>query len=180
MLATQFPGATGLKFENVESKAFRALRVYEGSIHPPHTGWGETIYTAVTPVGVSNGQCRLPHPWTHVTTNYLALYHTHSLVRPPPPPPRRSNSTVSGVLRLPSRCAAAPAQIAVAPAWGAGAAGAAVSLQGTGARSAACERIFVGNLPFTVTPEMLTAHFPSVLEAGVDLPRHADTGKIKG
>lgn len=48
-LAAQFPGTCGLKFRNPESGAMRGVRLADGRLHPPETGWGNIIFICVFP-----------------------------------------------------------------------------------------------------------------------------------
>ncbi|XP_037947660.1 TAR DNA-binding protein 43-like [Teleopsis dalmanni] len=50
-LQGQFPGACGLKYRNIETKAIRGVRSNEGRLFPPsnETGWGNVIYFCVFP-----------------------------------------------------------------------------------------------------------------------------------
>lgn len=53
-LSAQFPGSSGLKFRNPDTKAIRGVRLNEGRLHPPHDdGWGTQIYNCVFPKGNS-------------------------------------------------------------------------------------------------------------------------------
>ncbi|XP_018565988.1 TAR DNA-binding protein 43 isoform X3 [Anoplophora glabripennis] len=49
-LAAQFPGSSGLKYRNPESKSFRGVRLSEGRLHPPpEGGWGSQVFYCVFP-----------------------------------------------------------------------------------------------------------------------------------
>ncbi|XP_045469888.1 TAR DNA-binding protein 43-like isoform X2 [Harmonia axyridis] len=49
-LSAQFPGSSGLKFRNPDTKAIRGVRLSEGRLHPPHEdGWGTQIFYCVFP-----------------------------------------------------------------------------------------------------------------------------------
>ncbi|XP_060532632.1 TAR DNA-binding protein 43-like [Cylas formicarius] len=49
-LSAQFPGASGLKYRNPETKAVRGVRLTDGRLHPPPDGgWGSNIYYCVFP-----------------------------------------------------------------------------------------------------------------------------------
>lgn len=49
-LSAQFPGSSGLKYRNPESKSFRGVRLSEGRLHPPPDGgWGSQIFYCVFP-----------------------------------------------------------------------------------------------------------------------------------
>lgn len=51
-LVGQFPGASGLKYRNPESKTFRGVRLTDGRLHPPPDGgWGSQIFYCVFPKG---------------------------------------------------------------------------------------------------------------------------------
>lgn len=52
-LAAQFPGTCGLKYRNPESRALRGVRLVEGRLHPPESGWGGVVYYCVFPKGNS-------------------------------------------------------------------------------------------------------------------------------
>lgn len=58
-LSAQFPGSSGLKFRNPETKAIRGVRLSEGRLHPPsEIGWGSQIFCCVFPKGwLSGGGC---------------------------------------------------------------------------------------------------------------------------
>jgi hypothetical protein len=68
-LSAQFPGTCGLKYRNPESRAMRGVRLVEGRLHPPESGWGKAIYFCVFP----KGQLRFAH----------LHHHTQSIVTPP-------------------------------------------------------------------------------------------------
>ncbi|CAG0896711.1 unnamed protein product [Cyprideis torosa] len=42
-VTAQFPGASGLKFKNPESRSYRAVRLVEGKFHAPEDGWTRTF-----------------------------------------------------------------------------------------------------------------------------------------
>lgn len=49
-LLAQFPGATGLKYKNSESRAMRGVRLSEGRLHPPsENGWNTLTFYCVFP-----------------------------------------------------------------------------------------------------------------------------------
>lgn len=48
-LAAQFPGTCGLKYRNPESRTMRGVRLVDGRLHPPESGWGNSIYYCVFP-----------------------------------------------------------------------------------------------------------------------------------
>ncbi|XP_072394012.1 TAR DNA-binding protein 43-like isoform X2 [Diabrotica undecimpunctata] len=49
-LSAQFPGSSGLKYKNPETKTFRGVRLSEGRLHPPpDDGWGSHIFYCVFP-----------------------------------------------------------------------------------------------------------------------------------
>ncbi|XP_065172870.1 TAR DNA-binding protein 43-like isoform X3 [Atheta coriaria] len=49
-LAAQFPGSSGLKYRNPDSRAMRGVRLSEGRLHPPpEIGWGSQIFYCVFP-----------------------------------------------------------------------------------------------------------------------------------
>lgn len=51
-LQGQFPGATGLKYRNPETKAIRGIRLNESKLHAPGNGWdGHVCYICVFPKG---------------------------------------------------------------------------------------------------------------------------------
>jgi hypothetical protein len=51
-LSAQFPGSSGLKYRNPETKAMRGVRLSEGRLHPPpEIGWGSQIFYCVFPKG---------------------------------------------------------------------------------------------------------------------------------
>lgn len=51
-LQGQFPGATGMKYRNPESKAIRGIRLNESKLHPPGGGgWNGHIFYCVFPKG---------------------------------------------------------------------------------------------------------------------------------
>lgn len=53
-LSAQFPGSSGLKYRNPESKTFRGVRLSDGRLHPPPDGgWGSQIFYCVFPKGMS-------------------------------------------------------------------------------------------------------------------------------
>lgn len=53
-LQAQFPGSCGLKYRSTESRAVRGVRLNEGNLHPPSTGWGTQVYFCVFPKGIFN------------------------------------------------------------------------------------------------------------------------------
>lgn len=64
-LQAQFPGSSGLKYRNSETRATRGIRLNEGRLHPPsiEDGWGEQVYLCVFPKG--NGKYTLDHHSSH-------------------------------------------------------------------------------------------------------------------
>lgn len=49
-LSAQFPGSSGLKFKNPETKATRGVKLSDGHLHPPsEDGWGSNVYVCVFP-----------------------------------------------------------------------------------------------------------------------------------
>lgn len=43
-LSAQFPGSSGLKYRNPDSRAMRGVRLSEGRLHPPsEIGWGSQV-----------------------------------------------------------------------------------------------------------------------------------------
>lgn len=55
-LAAQFPGSSGLKYRNPDSRAMRGVRLSEGRLHPPpEIGWGSQIFYCVFPKGMIAG-----------------------------------------------------------------------------------------------------------------------------
>ncbi|XP_066997990.2 TAR DNA-binding protein 43 [Anabrus simplex] len=48
-LAAQFPGTCGLKYRNPESRTMRGVRLVDGRLHPPESGWGNCVYYCVFP-----------------------------------------------------------------------------------------------------------------------------------
>ncbi|KAG7207922.1 hypothetical protein KM043_009511 [Ampulex compressa] len=48
-LSAQFPGTCGLKYRNPESRTMRGVRLVDGRLHPPESGWGKAIYFCVFP-----------------------------------------------------------------------------------------------------------------------------------
>ncbi|CAH1102200.1 unnamed protein product [Psylliodes chrysocephalus] len=49
-LSAQFPGSSGLKYKNPETKTFRGVRLSEGRLHPPPDGgWGSQVFYCVFP-----------------------------------------------------------------------------------------------------------------------------------
>jgi len=55
-LAAQFPGTCGLKYRNPESRAMRGVRLVEGRLHPPESGWGNCVYYCVFPKGNNSNE----------------------------------------------------------------------------------------------------------------------------
>lgn len=50
-LSAQFPGSSGLKYRNPESRTMRGVRLADGRLHPPENGWGNNVYFCVFPKG---------------------------------------------------------------------------------------------------------------------------------
>ncbi|XP_063989203.1 heterogeneous nuclear ribonucleoprotein D-like-B isoform X2 [Diachasmimorpha longicaudata] len=48
-LSGQFPGTCGLKYRNPESRSMRGVRLVEGRLHSPESGWGKAVYYCVFP-----------------------------------------------------------------------------------------------------------------------------------
>lgn len=49
-LSAQFPGSSGLKYRNPDSRAMRGVRLSDGRLHPPpEIGWGTQIFYCVFP-----------------------------------------------------------------------------------------------------------------------------------
>lgn len=49
-LSAQFPGSSGLKYRNPESRAMRGVRLSDGRLHPPpDIGWGTQVFFCVFP-----------------------------------------------------------------------------------------------------------------------------------
>lgn len=49
-LSAQFPGACGLKYRS-ETRSLRGVRLLEGKMRAPETGWGNELYICVFPKG---------------------------------------------------------------------------------------------------------------------------------
>ena len=49
-LAAQFPGACGLKYRS-ETRSLRGVRLLDGKLRPPDSGWGNSVYLCVIPKG---------------------------------------------------------------------------------------------------------------------------------
>lgn len=54
-LSAQFPGTCGLKFRNPDTGTMRGVRLVEGRLHPPDSGWGNLVYVCVFPKGEFRG-----------------------------------------------------------------------------------------------------------------------------
>lgn len=50
-LSAQFPGSSGLKYRNPETRTMRGVRLVDGRLHPPESGWGNNVYCCVFPKG---------------------------------------------------------------------------------------------------------------------------------
>lgn len=49
-LIAQFPEATGLKYKNPDTGAFRGIRLNDGHLYPPtNSGWGNENFIVVFP-----------------------------------------------------------------------------------------------------------------------------------
>lgn len=48
-VAAQFPGACGLRFRSPVSQCMRGVRLVEGILHAPETGWGNIVYVVNYP-----------------------------------------------------------------------------------------------------------------------------------
>uniref|UniRef100_A0A8C7XYK7 TAR DNA-binding protein 43 n=1 Tax=Oryzias sinensis TaxID=183150 RepID=A0A8C7XYK7_9TELE len=48
-VAAQFPGACGLRFRSPVSQCMRGVRLVEGVLHAPETGWGNVVYVVNYP-----------------------------------------------------------------------------------------------------------------------------------
>ncbi|RXM35150.1 TAR DNA-binding protein 43 [Acipenser ruthenus] len=48
-VAAQFPGACGLRYRNPVSQCMRGVRVMEGVLQAPETGWGNLVYVVNYP-----------------------------------------------------------------------------------------------------------------------------------
>lgn len=53
-LSAQFPGSSGLKYRNPESRTMRGVRLADGRLHPPENGWGNNVYCCVFPKGITH------------------------------------------------------------------------------------------------------------------------------
>lgn len=69
-LQAQFPGATGLKYRNPETKAIRGIRLNESRLHGPGNGWNGHVYYCVFPKGKIND---------HIGANFDAQHKMLSL-----------------------------------------------------------------------------------------------------
>ena len=53
-LTSVFPGASGLKYRNPETNGIRAIRLVDGKLQPPESGWrSNSVYYCVFPKGNS-------------------------------------------------------------------------------------------------------------------------------
>ena len=52
-VSAQFPGACGLRFRSPVSQCMRGVRLVEGLLHAPETGWGNLVYVVNYPKGTS-------------------------------------------------------------------------------------------------------------------------------
>ena len=52
-VSAQFPGACGLRFRSPVSQCMRGVRLVEGILHAPETGWGNLVYVVNYPKGTS-------------------------------------------------------------------------------------------------------------------------------
>ncbi|XP_046389352.1 TAR DNA-binding protein 43-like, partial [Ischnura elegans] len=48
-LAAQFPGTCGLKYRNPDGRVMRGVRLVDGRLHSPDSGWGNSVYYCVFP-----------------------------------------------------------------------------------------------------------------------------------
>ncbi|UYV82001.1 TARDBP [Cordylochernes scorpioides] len=48
-LAAQFPSVCGLKYRNQETGSMRGVRLVDGRLHPPESGWSNMVYYCVFP-----------------------------------------------------------------------------------------------------------------------------------
>ncbi|XP_019711864.1 TAR DNA-binding protein 43 isoform X1 [Hippocampus comes] len=48
-VSAQFPGACGLRFRSPVSQCMRGVRIVEGVLHAPETGWGNMVYVVNYP-----------------------------------------------------------------------------------------------------------------------------------
>jgi hypothetical protein len=51
-LSAAYPGTCGLKYRNPDSRAMRGVRLVDGRLHAPETGWGNAVYYCVFPKGM--------------------------------------------------------------------------------------------------------------------------------
>lgn len=51
-LAAAYPGTCGLKYRNPDSRAMRGVRLVDGRLHAPESGWGNAVYYCVFPKGM--------------------------------------------------------------------------------------------------------------------------------
>lgn len=58
-VSAQFPGACGLRFRSPVSQCMRGVRIVEGVLHAPETGWGNMVYVVNYPKGKRNPIARL-------------------------------------------------------------------------------------------------------------------------
>lgn len=65
-LQAQFPGASGLKYINEETKCFRGVRLNDGKLYPPcnENGWANYIYHCVFPKGILLIMDRIPQMYS--------------------------------------------------------------------------------------------------------------------
>jgi hypothetical protein len=47
-IQAQFPGSTGLRFRNEETQTWRGVRLADGVLYPPVSGWRTTLYIVVS------------------------------------------------------------------------------------------------------------------------------------
>lgn len=47
-IQAQFPGSTGLRFRNEETQTWRGVRLADGVLYPPVSGWGNALYIVVS------------------------------------------------------------------------------------------------------------------------------------
>jgi len=79
-LAAQFNGASGLKYENSETKTTRGVRLADGRLHPPDGVWGNRLYVTVFPKGVGWYCGKRPRRPTGIMrmSNFSTLHPTHN------------------------------------------------------------------------------------------------------
>lgn len=207
-LCSQFPGAVGLQYHNEQTKTTRALRVVDGrKIVPPAAGgWGARTYVVVVAGkcrgrgemgwdgkgwgGVELGAAgRRPCPavlsccGAGVNRGVLArsLVHVHAWLHPDV---ATDTAKAQQKRKAPSPDAEPSGQKprlaseSTAPVPQPGPTLPTTAQYELPGKSEPCTRLFLGNLPFSATVEQLKTMFPSALD--ITLPRHSDSGNIKG